>query len=170
MGARAATPPEPAEPMFTPPADWPDWIKATARSVEETARHVVSSFQQPVAPFDAPEAETAKPAASAPAAPATRATQGPDTSAGASASEDAPKRTITFVPKGTDASTPSIGEASATDSPAAADATAETPATTTQLTDQDEAERLRILEAVERGEIDIDEALARMDRGSAGPS
>lgn len=51
------------------------------------------------------------------------------------------------------------------------------PATTdtAPLTDQagkktagvDEAERIRLLEAVERGEIDIDEALARMDRDGA---
>ncbi|MGN6032697.1 MAG: DUF4097 family beta strand repeat-containing protein [Thermomicrobiales bacterium] len=149
FGARSEhqQPGQPAEPMFTPPADWPDWIKATARSVEETARHVVTSFQQPLAPFDAqaPAAPQAPQAAPAPMTPP---------AAEAPAPADAPKRTITFVPK---------NDAPAVPAPEAS-AVADAPADTTQLANQDEAERLRILEAVERGEIDIDEALARIDR------
>lgn len=168
MGARRND-----DPLFTPPMDWPEWAKATARSVEETARHVVSSFQQPVTPFDAPdaarveadrarvdaerarvdaelaraEAEVAKAEADvartrAQAAAAAEALQ-------SSAQEvETPKRSITFVPKAAEPE-------KAPDAIASAEA-APTP-------DQDDAERLRILEAVERGEIDIDEAFARIE-------
>ena len=163
FGARSQhqQPDQQTEPMFTPPADWPDWIKATARSVEETARHVVTSFQQPVAPFDAqaPAAPAAPPAPhAAPAPQAAQSAPAPVTPPAAETPADAPMRTITFVPKSDEPTAP------APDAPAAADVPATAPADTTQLADQDDAERLRILEAVERGEIDIDEALARIDR------
>jgi len=38
---------------------------------------------------------------------------------------------------------------------------------TASLDDQDEADRLRILEALERGDIDIDEALSRIEQKDA---
>jgi len=171
FGARAAAQDQHAEPMFTPPADWPEWVKATARSVEETARHVVTSFQQPVAPFDAesPAAPQTAPAAqAAPAArpapaPAAPATPAAPVGAPAHPGDEAPKRTIAFMPKQADPAATTTTAAPEPSTPAPA-ATAEAPADTTQLADQGEAERLRLLEAVERGEIDIDEALARIDR------
>lgn len=100
-------------------------ITNAARDLHQSATEAASGMHAPDA-TPAPEA----PAAGTPVGEAA----------------EAPKRSITFVPKSADQETPET---------AAAD--------TVQQNDAAEAERLRILEAVERGEIDIDEALARIE-------
>lgn len=201
------------QPLFTPPADWPDWIKSTARTVEETARHVVTSFQQPVEPLTPAEAQPAKSAnAAANAAPAAATSPlptSPTPAPWASKSADMPPTSdlaseqpdvqpvqavsdhrsavtelqqapsnlapetaaadladLTGHPKSVEAPVEAVTQAEPT-LPEPLQAAATASGDIASLDDQDEADRLRILEALERGDIDIDEALSRIEQKDA---
>lgn len=184
------------QPIFTPPSDWPDWIKSTARTVEETARHVVTSFQQPVEPLPSMDAQRPQPGKNEPsdAAWAQRPVESPaspthsDQVQAAADQRQAEtdrqqaiadqnqadvdrKHAEEMARQSAAAPTPTVAEVAtapaATTSPAPNESTAAPAAPagdTRSLDDQDEAERLRILEALERGEIDIDEALSKIEQ------
>jgi hypothetical protein len=201
------------QPLFTPPADWPDWIKSTARTVEETARHVVTSFQQPVEPLtpaEAQPAEPAEPAKSANAAPPAATSPlptSPSPAPWASKPADMPpasdlasveqpdvqavqavsdhRSAVTELqqapsdlaletaaadlaghPKSVEAPVEAVTQAEPT-LPEPLQAAAAASGDIASLDDQDEADRLRILEALERGDIDIDEALSRIEQKDA---
>ena len=162
------------QPMFTPPADWPDWIKQTARTVEETARHVVTSFQQPVEPLTPPERPAPPARPGAPAQPSAPARPAPPAPPAASAAPWAsrPATTPPVTENGTTAQAPVTPPAPAPEpestaraeaDPTPAGASAGTPGID-RLEDKDEAARLSVLEALERGDIDIDEALAQIEQ------
>ena len=142
--------------------EWKDWIRTTVRAAEETARHVVNAFQQPVEPLDVdvtPERPAAPKAPAAPEAPKTPPTP--------------PTPPTVFTP-----GTPTAEQVATDEQAAIADEQAaiaeeharianETiPATASDddTDDPDEIERRRILEAVERGEIDIEDALTQIEQ------
>ncbi|MGI8484787.1 MAG: hypothetical protein ACR2OU_11060, partial [Thermomicrobiales bacterium] len=196
------------QPIFTPPADWPDWIKSTARTVEETARHVVTSFQQPVEPLPPMDEQRPQPGKTAPtdAAWTQRPVQSPASSTHATTNqtgaigsdqvqaaadqrqaevdrqqaiadqkladidrqhaEDMARQNAS--PNQAHSTSPGVHQvpaAQASQNLAGSTASAAAPtADTRSLDNQDEAERLRILEALERGDIDIDEALSKIEQ------
>jgi len=194
------------QPIFTPPADWPDWIKSTARTVEETARHVVTSFQQPVEPLPSMDAQRSQPGKNASTSPAQSSAPGstvpvtptPTTTAAPWAQRPTEPPITNTTP--TTANHPEIdrdqlaadqkqaeidrkqavadrqhaedvarrnggpAQAAVTANPEHSGADTAPAGDTRSLDDQDEAERLRILEALERGEIDIDEALSKIEQ------
>ena len=190
---RGTTNTDETQPIFTPPADWPDWIKSTARTVEETARHVVTSFQQPVEPLPPMDVQRPQPGKNAPTdAPwAQRPVESPVSTANHTEAnhsepdkaaadrrqaemdrqhaEDVAGRNDTANQVTTTDEVVAVNPAQSTEdvvtvNPAQTGASAAPAGDTRSLDNQDEAERLRILEALERGEIDIDEALSKIEQ------
>lgn len=140
-----------------------DGMTAWAREFAQDFKKNFASLATPPAPPEAP----APPAAARPVTPA----PAPAPAAGAT-NETAPVPSQPWTWSSGSGSTPPTGPApapsgqetaplAATTSPPTA--TALDPSAETPPAGETDAERLRVLEALERGEIDIDEALARLD-------